>query len=134
MRSDTCRPHHNATESTRETHGPYQCRFGQQVRAEDGSDHCRTKQAGKTTFATQFLPNEGNCPALVNADLIAADLNPFQPKRDALDAGRMMLRAMLRYVEQGESFAFQTTLSSRGYMRLIPELQGQGAPGRSRCT
>ncbi len=82
--------------------------------------------AGKTTFATQFLPNEGNCPTFINADLIAAGLNPFQPERAALEAGRVMLRMMDRYVEQEESFALETTLSSRVYMRLIPEWQVQG--------
>ena len=82
--------------------------------------------AGKTTFATQFLPKEGNCPTFINADLIAAGLNPFQPERADLEAGRVMLRMMDRYVEQEESFAFETTLSGRVYMRLIPEWQAQG--------
>ena len=82
--------------------------------------------AGKTTFATQFLPNEGNFPTFINADLIAAGLNPFQPERAALEAGRMMLRTMDRCVEQGESFALETTLSGRVYRRLIPEWQAQG--------
>ena len=82
--------------------------------------------AGKTTFAIQFLPNEGNCPTFINADLIASGLNPFQPEQAALEAGRIMLRTMDRYVEQEESFAFETTLSGRGYMRLIPEWQVQG--------
>ena len=40
--------------------------------------------AGKTAFATQFLPNEGNCPTFINADLIAAGLNPFRPERGCL--------------------------------------------------
>ena len=87
--------------------------------------------AGKTAFATQFLPNEGNCPTFINADLIAAGLNPFRPERAALEAGRMMLRAMDRYAEQEESFAFETTLSGRGYMRLIPEWQGTRLSGYS---
>lgn len=37
-----------------------------------------------------------------------------------------MLRMMDRYVERGESFAFETTLSGRGYVRLIPYWQAQG--------
>ena len=82
--------------------------------------------AGKTTFATEFLPNEGNCPTFVNADLIAAGLNPFQPERSAVEAGRLMLRMIDKYVRRGESFAFETTLSGRGYARLIPNWQAQG--------
>ncbi len=33
---------------------------------------------------------------------------------------------MCGYVRQGESFAFETTLSGRGYARLIPRWQEQG--------
>ena len=82
--------------------------------------------AGKTTFANEFLPNEGDCPTFVNADLIAAELNPFQPERSAVEAGRLMLRMIDKYVRRGESFAFETTLSGRGYARLIPSWQAQG--------
>ena len=82
--------------------------------------------AGKTTFATEFLPNEGDCPNFINADLIAAGLNPFQPERSAVRVGRLMLRMMEMYVGRGESFAFETTLSGRSYARLIPRWQAQG--------
>ena len=37
-----------------------------------------------------------------------------------------MLRMMDRYVERGESFAFETTLSGRIYARLIPAWQAKG--------
>lgn len=82
--------------------------------------------AGKTTFATEFLPNEAECPTFINADLIAAGLNPFQPERFAVRAGRIMLAMIDDYVRKGESFAFETTLSGRGYARLIPTWQAQG--------
>ncbi len=82
--------------------------------------------AGKTTFATEFLPNEAGCPTFVNADLIAAGLNPFQPARSALRAGRLMLEMIEGYVERGESFAFETTLSGRGYARMIPGWRARG--------
>ena len=82
--------------------------------------------AGKTTFAMEFLPNEGDCSNFVNADLIAAGLNPFQPERVAVQAGRLMLQMIAGYVERGESFAFETTLSGRGYARLIPRWQAEG--------
>jgi predicted ABC-type ATPase len=48
--------------------------------------------AGKITLAERFLPNEANCPAFVNADLIAAGLSPFRPDAAAFAAGRLMLR------------------------------------------
>ena len=82
--------------------------------------------AGKTTFATEFLPNEAGCPTFINADMIAAGLNPFEPERYAVRAGRLMLSMIGDYVSRGESFAFETTLSGRGYARLIPTWQAQG--------
>ncbi len=36
--------------------------------------------AGKTTLAREFLPNEAECPTFINADLLAAGLNPLQPE------------------------------------------------------
>jgi predicted ABC-type ATPase len=82
--------------------------------------------AGKTTFAREYLPNEADCPAFVNADLIAEGLSPFQPGSMAVRAGRLMLGQIHEHARKGESFAFETTLSGRGYARLIPRWQGQG--------
>ncbi|MCY4578492.1 MAG: zeta toxin family protein [Chloroflexi bacterium] len=82
--------------------------------------------AGKTTFATEFLLNEAGCRTFVNADMIAAGLNPFEPERSAVAAGRLMLRLIDDYVRKGETFAFETTLSGRGYARMIPSWQAQG--------
>jgi len=75
--------------------------------------------AGKTTFAREFLPQEAQCPAYVNADLIAAGLAPFAPETAALAAGRLMLAEIGRHAQRGDSFAFETTLSGLGYARSI---------------
>jgi predicted ABC-type ATPase len=82
--------------------------------------------AGKTTFALEFLPNEAGCPVFVNADLIAAGLAPFQPEKSAIRAGRLMLEEIKAHVFKGVSFAFETTLSGRGYARMIPEWREKG--------
>ncbi|MGB3209938.1 MAG: zeta toxin family protein [Desulforhopalus sp.] len=79
--------------------------------------------AGKTTFAKEFLPKEANCPTFVNADLIAAGLAPFEPEQVAFRAGRLMLEEIFNYAVRGVSFAIETTLSGRGYARLIPGWQ-----------
>ena len=68
--------------------------------------------AGKTTFAEEFLPNEAGCPEFVNADLIAA--------------GRLMLERIADLVAVGKNFAFETTLATRGYTRLIPQWRRAG--------
>ena len=75
--------------------------------------------AGKTTFAREFRPNEAGCPVFVNADLIAAGLAPFAPATAAMRAGRLMLRELQHHFGARQSFAFETTLSGRSYLRLI---------------
>ncbi len=82
--------------------------------------------AGKTTFAREYLPHEAGCPNFINADLIAAGLAPFYPAGAAVRAGRLMLLEMRRYLEQGASFALETTLSGRSYAQHIPEWQAAG--------
>ena len=82
--------------------------------------------AGKTTLARELLPNEANTPTFINADLIAAGLDPLQPERAAFRAGRMMLEMIDACVQRGESFAFETTLSGRSYARMIPRWQELG--------
>lgn len=82
--------------------------------------------AGKTTFAREFLPNEAGCPIFVNADLIAAGLSPFAPNSAAAQAGRVMLREIARHFAARANFAFETTLSGRGYLRLIDQWQAAG--------
>lgn len=77
--------------------------------------------AGKTTFAREFLPFEADCPAFINADLIAAGLSPFQPETAAFRAGRLMLKEIASHVAANKSFAFETTLSGLTYARMIPQ-------------
>ena len=69
---------------------------------------------------------EANCPTFVNADFMAAGLNPFRPGMAALRAGKLMLEMIDEYVKKGESFALETTLSGRGYARKIPRWREQG--------
>jgi predicted ABC-type ATPase len=64
--------------------------------------------AGKTTFATEFLPKEAACPNFINADLIAAGINPFHPEAGSIQAAKVMIEMMKKYVEKGESFSFET--------------------------
>lgn len=75
--------------------------------------------AGKTTFAREYLPNEASCPIFINADLIAAGLAPFAPETAAIKAARLMLNEIENNVKVGNSFAFETTLSGKGYAQHI---------------
>lgn len=82
--------------------------------------------AGKTTFAREFLPHEADCPVFINADLIAAGLAPFAPETAAVQAGRLMLTELERHFQARQNFAFETTLSGRGYLRHIARWQATG--------
>jgi predicted ABC-type ATPase len=82
--------------------------------------------AGKTTIARKFLTTEAEYRSFINADLIAAGLAPFSPEEATIQAGRIMLSEIGRHVEEGKSFAFETTLSGRGYARMIPRWRQSG--------
>lgn len=78
--------------------------------------------AGKTTFALTYLPEIG-CEHFVNADMIAAGLSPFSPEREWMAASRLFLREIDRQIAKRQSFAFESTLSGRTYLRLIRKLK-----------
>lgn len=82
--------------------------------------------AGKTTFALEYLPLVAPGTAFVNADLIAAGLSPLAPDQQLVAASRLFLQQIERHVADGTSFAFETTLSGRGYLRLVQRLRSAG--------
>ena len=82
--------------------------------------------AGKTTFAKEFLPRFAKCREFVNADLIAGGLSPFSPGAAAMEAGRIMLERIDGLAAQRHTFAFETTLSGRGYLGLFHRLKESG--------
>lgn len=71
--------------------------------------------AGKTTFALTYLRQFPEAQSFVNADLIAAGLSPLAPQLQLVAASRLMLAEIEGHVTAGRSFAFETTLSGRGY-------------------
>lgn len=79
--------------------------------------------AGKTTFALGYLPKVAKCSRFVNADLIAAGLSPLSPERELLAASRLFLQEIENCISAREDFAFETTLSGRGYLSLIKRLR-----------
>jgi len=69
--------------------------------------------AGKTTASFTILPEIISCKEFINADEIAKGLSPFQPEKVAFEAGRIMLKRINDLLKADESFAFETTLSTR---------------------
>jgi len=82
--------------------------------------------AGKTTFALTYLRQFPDAQAFVNADLIAAGLSPLAPQQQLQAASRLMLAEIEGHIQVRRSFAFETTLSGRGYLRLIRRLRAAG--------
>lgn len=82
--------------------------------------------AGKTTFALTYLRHFPDAQTFVNADLIAAGLSPLAPQRQLQAASRLMLAEIESHIQAKRNFAFETTLSGRGYLRLIRRLRDAG--------
>lgn len=82
--------------------------------------------AGKTTASFTVLPEMLKCREFVNADEIAAGISPFNPEGVAIQAGRLMIDRIIHLLKEGVSFAFETTLSTRSYVKLIQQAQRRG--------
>jgi predicted ABC-type ATPase len=82
--------------------------------------------AGKTTASFTILPDILDCKEFVNADEIAKGLSPFQPEKVSFEAGRIMLHRINELMEEGENFAFETTLSTRSYKNKVIEAKQKG--------
>ena len=80
--------------------------------------------AGKTTLAPFLLRDTLDVLEYVNADPIALGLSGFDPESVALQAGRVMLNRLHDLGEQGRTFAFESTLAARSYVRRIERLRG----------
>ncbi|MCK5471210.1 MAG: zeta toxin family protein [Cyclobacteriaceae bacterium] len=75
--------------------------------------------AGKTTASYTVLPEILNCKEFVNADEIARGISPFNPEKVSIHAGRLMLNRIKELINKGETFAFETTLSSKFFVEFI---------------
>lgn len=82
--------------------------------------------AGKTTFATRFLPHYAHCTHFINADLIARGLSPFDPTAGLVRAGRLVLERIAEFEASRRDFAFETTLSGRTYATVLRRLRTSG--------
>lgn len=79
--------------------------------------------AGKTTAAKILLPEMFNCKIFLNADEIAAQLNPGNVEAAALKAGRIMLSQIEESIQKKETFSIETTLATRSYLQLVHKAQ-----------
>ena len=75
--------------------------------------------AGKTTFAREFLPKEVKCLRFLNADELARGLSPLKPSAGAVRAARLLLTQVDECLRHRETFALESTLSGKTYIRLF---------------
>jgi predicted ABC-type ATPase len=82
--------------------------------------------AGKSTLAPHLLRDALGLKDYVNADTIAQGLSAFAPENAAMEAGKIMLRRLRELAGGRKSFAFETTLASRFYVKWIEDLKRRG--------
>ena len=75
--------------------------------------------AGKTTFAKEFLPHEVKCLRFYNADEVARGLSPLDPSAGAIKAGRLLSNEIRGSLNRRETFALESTLSGKTYIRTF---------------
>lgn len=82
--------------------------------------------AGKTTFAIQYLPKIVLCKNFINADEIARGVSPLDFEAGLLQASKIFLQTLKQKLKKKETFAFETTLSGKSYLKQIPQWQQDG--------
>lgn len=82
--------------------------------------------AGKTTFVRDFLRYDFAVLDFLNADEIARGLSPLAPERAQLEAGRLMLERVRRFIGEGRDFGMETTLSGRTYRNIFRLARDRG--------
>lgn len=82
--------------------------------------------AGKTTFAKEYLPNEANCLRFHNSDEIAKGISPFNPAAAQIQAARILLKSLKESISRKETFALESTLSGKTYLRYLAEAKSVG--------
>jgi predicted ABC-type ATPase len=79
--------------------------------------------AGKTTAAKVLLPDVFRIDTFLNADIIAAQLNPISPESVAIQSGRQMINEINRALEKKIDFVIETTLATKSYVELVKKAQ-----------
>jgi predicted ABC-type ATPase len=82
--------------------------------------------AGKSTCAPILLRDRIHLLEFVNPDSIAIGLSAFQPNTVAMQAGRIMLSRLRNLAKARVDFAFESTLSGKGYATFLSKLLAAG--------
>jgi len=82
--------------------------------------------AGKTVASYTILPEIFNVKEFVNADEIARGISPFNSDKVGIKAGRLLVHRVRELLKENETFAVETTLATRSYVKLIEKAKRQG--------
>jgi predicted ABC-type ATPase len=82
--------------------------------------------SGKSTLANKILAYLKPSPEFINADVIAAQLNPNDVDAAAITASRLMLERINNLANQKVDFAFETTLAARSFARFLKKCKCEG--------
>ena len=82
--------------------------------------------SGKSTIASKILSSLYPSPEFVNADVIAAQLNPNSVDTVAINASRQMLARLKVLADTNANFAFETTLAARSFAPFLRKCQAKG--------
>jgi predicted ABC-type ATPase len=80
--------------------------------------------AGKTTFVREYL--EAHEVPYISADAIAEKMTEGDIQEVALPAGKRFFDELRDVIGSGESFVVETTLSGRGFQRVVGRLRDEG--------
>lgn len=80
--------------------------------------------AGKSTFTR--ATSEALQVRVVDPDTEALRVRPDNPEAAAIAGGRLAIRRARAYLDSGESFAVETTLSGNTYLRMMAEAKRKG--------
>jgi predicted ABC-type ATPase len=76
--------------------------------------------------AKPLLSYEVKCLNFLNADLIAQGLSPLDSGAAAVKAGRLLLAEFSEFVAGRKTFACESTLSGKTYIKLLKDAQANG--------
>jgi predicted ABC-type ATPase len=82
--------------------------------------------AGKSTLVDEL---QIEYDELINPDNYAQEINPLEPRKADLSAGKLAIAAIKRCLEERKSFAVETTLSGKYILHGLT-----GKEGAHRCS
>lgn len=80
--------------------------------------------SGKTAFARKFL--DVTKYEFLNADEIAKEMNPQDPVKVRVAAGKQVINLLDQFIDEGKNFVIESTLSGSFLEKHIEELKQKG--------